>query len=210
MIAKMNLFQISTPNSSRNATAFVNSLASFDIIYNVDSLNFPEYFNFTTSGDDIGPYNEYFEALGLDSMGFWEALGSMAVIFALVALNQVLGPLVKYLGNKSPTIRKSVIFRYIKNNTELLHHTRFTIVNTWVRMLLEGYIDIGVTCVLMLVYAKQRFKENEVDFKRQDKFNYFCGVVFAVIIVIFTFLILYLTVFQFRHVIETEKIKVKK
>jgi hypothetical protein len=71
-------------------------MTSFDMIYNV--WNPLEKFNINFT--ETAPFNDNFNTVGFGSIGFFDALGSFAVIIILIIIGQILTPIISYLLSK--------------------------------------------------------------------------------------------------------------
>ena len=86
---------------------------------------------------------------------------------------------------------------------EFFEQDRYTIVNTWVRICLETFMDILIACLLAL-HSPELIKLEGKEMNRFDKFNYGVAIFFLIVLGAFTVLAVVMT-FIYRLPVKKER-----
>jgi hypothetical protein len=148
LISCSTLFNLTLPSDCKATFEYIHNFASFDFFNPIEGLKIQGF-------TETDPLNDKFEAIGYGSLYFFDALGSVTAIIALTLLLQLLSPLLQLSARKSKECIKKhnkfiqTLYNYAIQ-TQILNQNRFTIVNTWLRFLLETYIELTIASVLAL------------------------------------------------------------
>jgi len=77
------------------------------------------------------------------------------------------------------------------------------LVNSWIRIFLEGYLDFLIAALLCMYLPKA---VAWVDMTLADKVNYVFAVIIMAVVIAFTGLIIWFAVYQFREPIKEAKL----
>jgi hypothetical protein len=87
---------------------------------------------------------------------------------------------------------------------EILKQNRYILVNTWIRILIETYLDLLIAALLCISLPKAVEK---VDMSLADKVNYVSAIIVISVLIAFTGVIIWFAVYQFREPIKEAKFK---
>jgi len=173
-----------------------------------DAINPMNFLDDTFS--ETPPLNERFDAIGYGSLNYFDALGSLTSFIVLAAILQIIGELLSFIAEKTKHFfnPKSLVFKLLYRkimSLDIFNQTRYSVVDTWVRVLLEGFVELGLASVLAL------YAPNFIELPNSyDSLCYEISVVtLAILIVFFVFAILFTTII-IRPEIQKQKAEIKK
>jgi hypothetical protein len=109
----MALFNIVVPSNSKLLFRYLMNMTKFDMYY--DIWNPIENAGFS----ETPPYNDRFDELGMGSLGFFDALGSVTVILIATVISQILKPIFVSIARRAG-IERMTWYRYLRFNTDML------------------------------------------------------------------------------------------
>lgn len=168
-----------------------------------DIYELPDHMGFT----ETPFYNKNFCIVDYCSLGYADALGSIAVIIIVTIIYWVGVYLIMLIAEKTDLQNKWRCCKPIRKRKGccgMWRQDRYSIGNAIVRLLLENYITLLVAGGVAW-YAKKYFKMENLTMNRADKINYWSGITTLGIAAIFTLLMFYLVFYEFRFQIDKEE-----
>lgn len=141
LVGSLALFSVIMPENSKKIWQFVQQLVTFDMLYDIYEL--PDHMGFT----ETPFYNLNFCIVDYCSLGYSDALGSIAVIIVVTIIYWTVIYLIMMLAEKSDLQNKWSCCKPIKKRKGccgMWKQDRFSIGNAIVRLLLENYITLLV------------------------------------------------------------------
>ena len=170
LISHLPLNDINFPANTYDFFNFMAQVVSFDV--------FPPTENFEFDLSESEPHSQGFELLDYESVNFYDAIGSISLIFIFIVVRIVLQPL--FTG-----------IIYLLCGTKICGSLRRVcslsgpmIVSIWIRFLLETFLELTIASLLGITLEERIFAEQMTQL---DEFSLLSAKVTLVVVCLFTF-----------------------
>ena len=199
LVAILSMYNVLLPQNSKKLIDFIHTMVTFDMIYDIyDPTSAIEF-------SETPAFNQNFCEVALCSLGFYDALGSVAVIIVLTILTWLTVPPIRYLAGKCGC-DKLTCCRKVKNREGVWAQDRYSVSNELLRIFLENIIGFQIAGSLA-IFAPAAIQDIYGEENIYDRVNYWSGMIFLGLTLIFLVLICYVIAFEFK--LESKKEEVE-